>query len=197
MLAISWKALASVFAAAFAGILVIACWPRLEPSALNAKASVEQPVFVNPPVVVSSLRPAATTAQPFAKDEYLHPRPSAAGNGYDPTSSGGSNYGPLNTDFAKRVAGDADALRKSTGHPQIPDDAITTSGSGLDPDISPEYALLQADRVAKARGVSADQVRGVISAHVEGAFLGFIGQAHINVLKANLDLDAKAPKRSA
>jgi K+-transporting ATPase ATPase C chain len=136
----------------------------------------------------------ALIAQGFAKDEYLHPRPSAAGNGYDPTSSGGSNYGPLNTDFAKRVAGDADALRKSTGHQQIPDDAITTSGSGLDPDISPAYADLQADRIAKARGASADAVRKLILEHVEGPLLGFIGQSHVNVLMTNRALDAAMPK---
>ena len=91
-------------------------------------------------------------AQPFAKDEYLHPRPSAAGAGYDPTSSGGSNYGPLSPDLAKRIKGDAAAMRASTGQNRIPDDAVTASASGLDPDISPDYALLQAARIAKARG---------------------------------------------
>jgi len=137
----------------------------------------------------------ALLAQPFAKDEYLHPRPSAAGsNGYDPTSSGGSNYGPLSSDLAKRVAGDADALRKSTGHPEIPDDAITTSGSGLDPDISPAYALLQVDRIAKARGATADAVRKLVADHTEGPFLGFIGQSHVNVLMTNRALDAAIPK---
>ena len=136
----------------------------------------------------------ALLAQPFAKDEYLHPRPSAAGAGYDPTSSGGSNYGPLSSDLAKRVAGDADALRKSTGHQEIPDDAITTSASGLDPDISPAYADLQADRIAKARGVAADAVRKVVSDHVEAPFLGFIGQPHVNVLMTNRALDAGLPK---
>ena len=137
----------------------------------------------------------ALLAQPFARDEYLHPRPSAAGsNGYDPTASGGSNYGPLSADLAKRIAGDADALRKSTGHQEIPDDAITTSGSGLDPDISPAYAELQADRIAKARGASVDAVRKLIDAHVEGAFLGFIGQPHVNVLMTNRALDAAIPK---
>jgi K+-transporting ATPase ATPase C chain len=133
-------------------------------------------------------------AQAFAKDEYLHPRPSAAGNGYDPTSSGGSNYGPLDPNLAKRIAGDADALRKSTGHPQIPDDAITTSGSGLDPDISPAYADLQVDRIAKARGASPDVVRKLISDQVEQPFLGFIGQPHVNVLMTNRALDAAIPK---
>ncbi|MGZ3403224.1 MAG: potassium-transporting ATPase subunit KdpC [Phenylobacterium sp.] len=137
----------------------------------------------------------ALIAQPFAKDEYLHPRPSAAGaNGYDTTSSGGSNYGPLNPDLAKRIATDAAALRTSTGHAEIPDDAITTSGSGLDPDISPAYALLQVDRVAKARGVSADAVRKLIEAHTDGATLGFIGQPHVNVLMTNRALDSALPK---
>jgi len=137
-------------------------------------------------------------AQPFGKDEYLHPRPSAAGgSGYDPTSSGGSNYGPLSPDLAKRVAGDAEALRKSTGHFEIPDDAITTSGSGLDPDISPAYAGLQADRIAKARGVSPNDVRRVIDAHVQGSLLGFIGQPHVNVLMTNLALDKALPKAHA
>jgi K+-transporting ATPase ATPase C chain len=137
----------------------------------------------------------ALIAQGFAKDEYLHPRPSAAGsNGYDASASSGSNYGPLSADLAKRVKGDADALRKSTGHEEIPDDAITTSGSGLDPDISPAYALLQAERIAKARGASPDQVRKVIASHTEGAALGFIGQPHVNVLMTNRALDAALPK---
>jgi K+-transporting ATPase ATPase C chain len=139
----------------------------------------------------------ALIGQAFAKPEYLHPRPSAAGNGYDASNSSGSNYGPLSSDLMKRVKGDAEALRASTGHQEIPDDAITASASGLDPDISPSYALLQADRVAKARGVSPDAVRDVISAHIEQPFLGFIGQPHVNVLKTNLDLDAKAPKKGA
>jgi potassium-transporting ATPase KdpC subunit len=137
----------------------------------------------------------ALLAQGFAKDEYLHPRPSAAGSsGYDPTASSGSNYGPLDPNLAKRIAGDADALRKSTGHAEIPDDAITTSGSGLDPDISPAYADLQADRIAKARGVSADAVRKIVDGNVQTPFLGFIGQPHVNVLMTNRALDAAIPK---
>jgi K+-transporting ATPase ATPase C chain len=137
----------------------------------------------------------ALIAQPFAKDEYLHPRPSAAGtNGYDASGSSGSNYGPLSADLAKRVTTDAAALRASTGHDEIPDDAITTSGSGLDPDISPAYALLQVDRIAKARGASPDAVRKVISAHVESPMLGFLGESHVNVLMTNRALDTAAPK---
>jgi K+-transporting ATPase ATPase C chain len=136
----------------------------------------------------------ALIGQPFAKDEYLHPRPSAAGMGYDASASGGSNYGPLNPDLAKRVKGDAEATRASTGHQEIPDDAITASGSGLDPDISPAYALLQADRVAKARGASADEVRKVITDQTHQPYLGFIGQAHVNVLLTNRALDKALPK---
>ena len=136
----------------------------------------------------------ALLAQPFAKDEYLHPRPSAAGNGYDPTSSGGSNYGPLSADLAKRIKGDADALRKSTGHDAVPDDAITTSASGLDPDISPAYADLQADRIARARGSNPDEVRSLIARNVTPPFLGFIGQPRVNVLMTNRALDLALPK---
>ncbi len=136
----------------------------------------------------------ALIAQPFAKDEYLHPRPSAAGMGYDASNSGGSNYGPLSADLAKRVKGDAAALRTSTGHDEVPDDAITTSGSGLDPDISPAYALLQVDRIAKARGAAGDEVRKVIMDQTQEPYLGFLGQAHVNVLMTNLALDKALPK---
>jgi K+-transporting ATPase ATPase C chain len=137
----------------------------------------------------------ALLAQPFAKDEYLHPRPSAAGtNGYDASGSSGSNYGPLQADLLKRVKGDATALRASTGHQEIPDDAITTSGSGLDPDISPAYAALQADRIAKARGVPAETVRQLIAGQVQGPTLGFLGQPRVNVLVTNLALDKALPK---
>ena len=138
----------------------------------------------------------ALIGQGFAKPEYLHPRPSAAGSGYDASASSGSNYGPLNSDLAKRVKGDADALRASGIH-EVTEDAVTTSGSGLDPDVSPTNALLQVDRIAKARGLSPGVVRQVISDHVEAQWLGFIGQAHVNVLKTNLDLDAKLPREHA
>jgi potassium-transporting ATPase KdpC subunit len=136
----------------------------------------------------------ALLAQPFAKDQYLHPRPSAAGtSGYDPTSSGGSNYGPLNPDLAKRIKTDAATLRKSTGSQEIPDDAITTSGSGLDPDISPAYASLQVDRIAHARAIPAAAVGGIVAAHTDQPFLGFIGQPAVNVLAVNRALDELHP----
>ena len=134
--------------------------------------------------------------QAFAKPEYLHPRPSAAGNGYDASASSGSNYGPLSSDLIKRVKGDADAMRAS-GISEVTEDSVTTSGSGLDPHISPAYALLQVDRIAKTRGASTDEVRKLITDHVEGQWLGFIGQARVNVLQTNLALDAAFAKGHA
>ena len=137
----------------------------------------------------------ALIAQPFTKAEYLHPRPSAAGtNGYDASGSSGSNYGPLNPDLAKRIKADAAALRVSTGHDQIPDDAITTSASGLDPDVSPAYARVQADRIARARGVPSETVLKVIAEQTQEPALGFLGQAHVNVLQTNLALDKSLPQ---
>jgi K+-transporting ATPase ATPase C chain len=132
-------------------------------------------------------------AQGFAKPEYLHPRPSAAGNGYDPTSSSGSNLGPMDPALAKRVAGDAATIRKDLPDAVIPADALTTSGSGLDPDVSPENARMQAPRIAKARGLSVQTVQSVIDAQTGQPFLGFIGQPHVNVLAVNRALDASYP----
>jgi K+-transporting ATPase ATPase C chain len=135
----------------------------------------------------------ALIAQAFAKPEYLHPRPSAAGKGYDATSSGGSNLGPLNPDLIKRVKGDADALRKEDGATVIPADAVTTSGSGLDPEISPANAHMQAARIAAARGVDAATVQAVIDAETKGPTFGLLGQPRVNVLAVNLALDARYP----
>jgi K+-transporting ATPase ATPase C chain len=132
--------------------------------------------------------------QAFAKPEYLHGRPSAAGKGYEANNSGGSNYGPLNPDLAKRIKGDADALRASTGSSFVPADAVTTSGSGLDPDISPAYALLQAKRIAASRGADPARVSAFIAGRVQSPFLGFIGQPRVNVLTTNLALDAAFAK---
>lgn len=133
----------------------------------------------------------ALIGQPFAGATYLHPRPSAAGDGYDAAASSGSNMGPLNPDLAARVAESAKAIRAEDGPGVIPADAVTTSGSGLDPDVSPAYARLQAARIARARGVSVQQVQTIIDAQTEGAFLGFIGQPRVNVLLTNRALDAR------
>ena len=133
----------------------------------------------------------ALIGQPFAGATYLHPRPSAAGDGYDAAASSGSNMGPLNADLAARVAETARAIRVEDGPGVIPADAVTTSGSGLDPDVSPAYARLQAARIARARGIPVQQVQSIIDAQTEGAFLGFIGQPHVNVLMTNRALDAR------
>lgn len=134
--------------------------------------------------------------QNFTKAQYLHPRPSAAGaNGYDASASSGSNLGPLNEDLAKRVKDSALAIRAEDGQGVIPADAVTTSGSGLDPHISPEYAALQAERVAKARGVEPRVVRELIATHIEGRVFGVLGQPRVNVLETNLALDARYPLR--
>jgi len=133
----------------------------------------------------------ALIGQPFAGATYLHPRPSAAGDGYDAAASSGSNLGPLNTDLAGRVAESAKAIRAEDGPGLIPADAVTTSGSGLDPDVSPAYARLQAARIARARGVSVQQVQSIIDSQTQGAFLGFIGQPRVNVLLTNRALDAR------
>ncbi|MNU37169.1 potassium-transporting ATPase subunit KdpC [Brevundimonas sp. CEF1] len=136
----------------------------------------------------------ALVGQAFAQPGYLHPRPSAAGDGYDASASSGSNLGPLNPDLIARVKTDADALRTETGATVIPADAVTTSASGLDPHISPAYAELQVARIASARGVGEAQVREVIREHEEGRTFGVLGQPRVNVLLTNMALDARFPR---
>ncbi|UTP41709.1 potassium-transporting ATPase subunit KdpC (plasmid) [Phenylobacterium sp. LH3H17] len=132
-------------------------------------------------------------AQNFTKPEYLHPRPSAAGaDGYDASGSSGSNLGPLNEDLAKRVAESTKAIQGEGSGP-VPADAVTTSGSGLDPDISPANAARQASRVAAARGVDVSVVKKAIAANTTAPWLGVFGQPRVNVLQTNLALDAAAP----
>lgn len=135
-------------------------------------------------------------AQNFTRPEYLHPRPSAAGtNGYDATSSSGSNLGPLNPDLAKHVKAAADGLQSEAPGMMIPADAVTSSGSGLDPDISPANAERQAARVAAARGVPEAEVRRIIADHTQRPWLGFFGQPRVNVLETNLAFDAALRRR--
>jgi K+-transporting ATPase ATPase C chain len=135
--------------------------------------------------------------QNFSRPEYFHPRPSAAGNGYDATSSGGSNYGPTNQKLVDRVKASVDAFRKENPdyREPIPADLLTASASGLDPHISPDSALAQAPRVAKARGVPLDQVNGLIARFIERPDLGFLGEPRVNVLKLNLALDSRSSPR--
>ena len=131
-------------------------------------------------------------AQSFTSDRYFHPRPSVAGNGYDATSSGGSNLAQSNAKLAARIQGDIDKLAQANPGKPVPIDAVTTSASGLDPDITPDNAYYQAPRVAKARGMSEDAVRQLISEHIEKRDLGFLGEPRVNVLELNLALDGEA-----
>jgi potassium-transporting ATPase KdpC subunit len=128
-------------------------------------------------------------AQSFTSDRYFHPRPSAAGNGYDATASGGSNLAQSNTKLVQRVQGDIDKLSAENPGKPVPIDMVTTSGSGLDPDITPDNANFQAPRVTKARGLSEDQVRNLIAENTSGRQLGLLGEPRINVLALNLALD--------
>lgn len=136
----------------------------------------------------------ALIAQAFARPEYFHPRPSAAGaDGYDASASSGSNLGPLNPDLAKRVKDGAAALRAENPAQVAPADAVTTSGSGLDPDISPAFAAFQVPRIAKARDLTELQVAEIVAARAQGRWLGVFGQPRVNVLALNLALDARYP----
>lgn len=133
--------------------------------------------------------------QNFTKPEYFHPRPSAAGTGYDATNSSGSNLGPTNPALADRLIKDAAQFHKDnpdyTG--SIPADAITTSASGLDPEITPANALAQSSRIATARSAAPDTVRTLVLDSIQQRDLGVLGEPRVNVLKLNLTLDEKLP----
>ena len=128
-------------------------------------------------------------AQSFTSDKYFHPRPSAAGNGYDASASGGSNLAQSSKTLVDRIQGSIDKLAAENPGKPVPIDLVTTSASGLDPDITPDAAFFQAPRVAKARGLSEDRIRQLIEQHITGRQLGLLGEPRVNVLALNLDLD--------
>ena len=131
--------------------------------------------------------------QPFSSPGYFRSRPSAAGTGYDADSSGGSNLGPTNKTLVDRMSGDLQKAHAENPAVLVPMDLVTTSGSGLDPHISPEAAEFQVPRIAQERKMPESEVRAAIANHTEGRQLGFLGEARVNVLELNLDLDTTHP----
>lgn len=130
-------------------------------------------------------------AQAFTAPSYFHPRPSAVN--YDPTGSNGSQLGPTNQKLIDRVKGDTATLHAENPGTSVPVDLVTTSASGLDPEITPAAAAFQISRVARARGINEDQLRELVSKHTEDRQWGFLGEARVNVLELNLELDKRFP----
>jgi K+-transporting ATPase ATPase C chain len=179
--------LATLGLAVFCGIYAILVWiPAQVLWSHQANGSLIQD---GDTVLGSSL-----IGQGFSGEMYFHPRPSDAGNGYDAQNSGGSNLGPTSQKLIDGVKQNVAAYRSDNGlsaTADVPADAVTASASGLDPHISPDNALLQAARVAKARSMDVERVKAMIQAHTTLPTLGFIGDPVVNVLELNLDLDGK------
>ncbi|HKT25405.1 MAG TPA: potassium-transporting ATPase subunit KdpC [Terriglobales bacterium] len=133
--------------------------------------------------------------QPFLSENYFHSRPSAAGSGYDAANSGASNLAPTNHALIDRVNSSVAQYQSENPGQLVPIDLVTTSGSGLDPHITPAAAEFQIPRLAKARGLSESQLHSLVARHTEGRQFGFLGEPRVNVLELNLELDSIAPKR--
>jgi K+-transporting ATPase ATPase C chain len=183
------------------------------PLAITGIAQVAMPYQANGSLIVKDGKPvgSALIGQAFASDKYFHSRPSATqaqdpahpddptktvGAPYNAANSAGSNLGPTSQKLLDRMKADVEAERTAGVTGPIPADAVTTSASGLDPHISPEYALLQVAAVAKARKLPPERVRGLVEAHIQGRFLGLIGEPRVNVLELNLALNALKPQPS-
>lgn len=134
--------------------------------------------------------------QGFSSPHYFHPRPSAAGTGYDAANSAGSQLGPTNQKLIDRVKQDTERLRAENPGKPVPIDLVTTSASGFDPHISPAAAEFQVPRVARQRGISDELLRQLVAKHTQGRQFGFLGEARVNVLELNIDLDANQPAKA-
>jgi K+-transporting ATPase ATPase C chain len=158
---------------------------------VTAVAQVAFPSQANGSMIVVGGRTIGSSliGQTFDDPKYFSGRPSAAGTGYDPTLSGGTNLSSTSQALITAIGQRVDALRAANGNAPIPVDLVTSSASGLDPDISPAAAEYQVARVAKARGMTEDQVRALVARHTTQPFLGFVGAASVHVLELNLDLD--------
>ena len=167
----------------------------LYPLAVTGLAQVLMPAHANGQLLSpgGKLVGSRIIGQPFSAPQYFHSRPSAAGNGYDPTSSGGSNLGPTNKALTDRVNADVAKLQAENPNMPVPVDLVTSSGSGLDPHISPAAAEFQIPRVAHVREISEQDLRTMVAKHTKGRDLGFLGEPRVNVLELNLELDATHP----
>ena len=167
----------------------------LYPLAVTAIAQLTMPSKANGQLLTPNgkLIGSRIIGQAFTAPQYFHPRPSAAGNGYDPTASSGSSLGPTNKTLVDRVNSDVAKLQAENPNVPVPVDLVTTSGSGLDPDISPAAAEFQIPRVGRVRGISEQELRAIVARHTKGRDFGFLGDPRVNVLELNLDLDAAHP----
>ena len=166
------------------------------PVAMTGVAGVVFPDAANGSLVLRDGKVVGSSliGQAFTRPEYFKPRPSAAGSGYDASASSGTNLGPTSAKLAERLKTDAAALRAEGIAGPLPADAITTSGSGLDPDISPAFAMAQVPGVAAARRMSPADVSALVAANTAGRTLGILGEPRVNVLALNLALDREVPK---